>query len=271
MKSLRSRAESVAVPVIVHSDLSRAVAVSRELGFRVQRENLVESLLATFEKLAGVQKQSMVFPAFNYGFGSSRVFDVEEDPIQVGALPEMLRRSGFFRRTSVPFFSFLHMGFDILVDFDLIDPFGMGSMFDLVEQSSGSILMVGTGLEAFTYIHHIESRLPGGPTYRYRKSFTGSVQIAGKEFPCVVEMHVRPEGVSLEYDWHRLESELFEAGALQYLGLTGQVIVVSAKRAKDYLVDKMLNNPLHLLTRKTQSVVMELLVGRERLTLEQFE
>jgi len=257
--------------LLVHSDSGRALLAAKRLGLGLTSDDLVGSLLQLAADIAEKDSRELVFPAFNYDFGVTRSFDVENDPVQVGGLPERLRAEGRFTRTPVPFFSFLYEGTEFSTDFENLDPFGAHSVFDLISGNAGSILMLGVGLEAFTFIHHIESSVPGGPVYRYRKRFSGVVQRHGNQVSCTVEMHVRPKGFSIDYDWPRLQAELFEVGALRFLERTGPLILVSATGAKDYLLGKLAENPLHLLTRKNQAEVAGLLHGRERLSIEQFE
>lgn len=263
--------ESFPGALLVHSDAARASLIARKRGFAVGFGTLSRDLVKFAAQLGQRQENELVFPAFNYDFGVTRSFDVENDPVQVGGLPERLRAEGRFTRTPVPFFSFLYEGTEFSTNFENLDPFGADSVFDLISGNAGSILMLGVGLEAFTFIHHIESSVPGGPVYRYRKRFSGVVQRRRDRISCTVEMHVRPKGFSIDYDWPRLQAELLEVGALRFVERTGPVILVSATGAKDYLLGKLAENPLHLLTRKDQAAVAELLEGRERLSIEQFE
>ena len=233
---------------LVHSDLSRLVAVGRSLGIRTTRENLLESAMRTIESIVGLPREKLVFPAFNYEFSASRLFDVQRDPVQVGALPEMLRTDGRLQRTHVPFFSFLMEEIAAVRPGEEIDPFGKGSFFADLAEGGGLMLMFGAGIKALTFIHHIESSFEAGPLYRYDKVFNGEILYRDVRTDCAVRMHVRPHGISIQYDWEKIASDLFFSEAMVEVSGFNDLLLISASHAKRVLLERLHEDPLYLLT-----------------------
>ena len=259
------------VPVLVHSDLVELLSLARGIGHRPRRDNLGRDLLKVLEDLYSVDRSSLVFPAFNYDFGKKKVFDVGNDPIQVGSFPESLRTEGLFSRTPVPFFSFLRREAPLFVDPPEINPFGHGSFFSELADQNGKIVLLGTSINKMTFIHHVESSQEGGPIYRYDKYFEGKVVNGGRAKHCVVSMHVRPRGLSIDYDWETIYKALKSSDSLVEDGAGRGNLVIHASRAKQVLLRKIQNSPLSLLTNDSQKSVASSLAGRERLRIEDFE
>lgn len=258
-------------PVLVHSDLAQAVAIGRGLGLSIQRDGLLNGLLETLESILDITRQAMVFPAYNYDFAATKVFDLQKDPVQVGAFPEMLRQAGLFRRTPVPFFSFLTQGSQDLSTNEEIDPFGAGSLFDDLVRQEGSILLLGAGINTLTFIHHIESSHESGPLYRYDKVFNGQIVNGSDRRNCSVTMHVRPRGLQIQYDWQKIASDLFLTGAMVMLSHLENVALISASDAKQSLLNKLDRDPLYPLTAESRESLSLATRNGRRLTLEDFE
>lgn len=260
------------VPLLIHSDMGRGLIEAKRFGFVPGSGPLEAQVLEFLSEVFNVPQELMVFPAFNYDFANTGVFDVDNDPVQVGALPERLRRTGTWARTSVPFFSFLRTRSDPPVTQDEVFPFSRPSVFsDLVDRSA-SILMFGTTLESFTFIHHIEARVDGGPLYRYDKSFRGRVVRGGVSHDCLTSMHVRPIGVDIEYDWPKVTRHLYEKGALERVNSSDHLLLVSAEASLRVLLEQINKDPIFLLTPRSQAVVREVMGDKWRkLELDEFE
>lgn len=252
------------VPVLVHSDIAEAVGILGGLGIAIDRSNLGSSIVEALGSLLGVEPNSFYFPAFNYDFGVSRVFNVDRDPVQVGGLPEMLRRSGYYRRTPVPFFSFLEPARSAREEQTVIDPFGDSSFFGELDRRRGYILMFGVDIRALTFIHHIESSVEGGPLYRYDKRFSGEIVEAGVPRSCVLNMHVRPLNLGVEYDWEKIAQELIAGGAMWQPPAFKKMSLIFAPAAKDIMLRKIAEDPLYLLTGESRVRLIDQMGGSLR-------
>ena len=269
MSDLRVRVGSG--PILIHSDLREAVSIGRALGFNIKRDNLVEGLLQALEHVLGTSRESMIFPGFNYDFGTTRIFDVENDPVQVGALPELLRRTSYFRRTPVPFFSVLKKETPDFAASKEIDPFGEESVFAELAKNDGSIFFFGADIGKMTFIHHIESSQAGGPLYRYDKVFDGHVLNGGESKTCSIRMHVRPRGMTMEYDWQKIAARLSSSDALISHDSFDNFLLVSAERAKTILLRDIDRDPLFLIDASSREEFLDRSKMQHRLALQQFE
>ena len=269
MSALRVRVGSG--PILIHSDLREAVSIGRSLGLNIRRDNLVEGLLEALEHVLGTSRESMIFPAFNYDFGTTRVFDVENDPVQAGALPELLRHTSYFRRTPVPFFSVLKKEAPNFVASKEIDPFGEESVFAELAKNDGSIFFFGADIGKMTFIHHIESSQAGGPLYRYDKIFYGEVLNANQSKACSVRMHVRPRGLSMSYDWPKIATDLFLFKAAFRHDSFRNVLLVNPRDAMRCLLQRINQDPLYLLDSCSRSNFLSRESSSIRFNLRDFE
>lgn len=259
-------------PVLVHSDIGRGILTAKRGGFEISPGDIPGSLTDFLARLCSDGKEALTFPAFNYDFGSTLIFDLENDPIQVGALPESLRIAGEFERTEVPFFSFLRLEAATPLDEGPVLPFGEKSFFGHLSNEDGTILLLGVGVEALTFIHHVESSMIGGPPYRYEKAFSGVIRKQGRDVKCSVSMHVRPSGLWLEYDWPKIEQELRRYGVMKEFAELPGLLAISARAAKSVLLERLQADPLYLLEPSSRRRVESHLVkGTTRLKIEDFE
>lgn len=259
-------------PVLVHADAHQGFRLLRRMGFPWKAESMAFSIVEFISSICQVETGDLVFPAFNYDFSATGVFDVEKDPVQVGAIPEALRLSGRFERTETPFFSTLHTGSAPKLEENPINPWGENSIFGRLAQERGSILLFGVGIDSLTFIHHIEASIPGGPLYRYDKVFFGEIRSGDSGKPCSVNMHVRPLGLSVRYDWARIEAFLRVSGALRELPGIPEILVVDAYSAKENLLRALSQEPYFLLENETvRKIVAHQVNESERLRIDDFE
>lgn len=263
--------------VMVHSDILKAYkalvfeGLIRPSSRLESRDTTVESVRSCLPLITGLPIENHVFPAFNYDFGVSRKFRVESDPVQVGSLPEHLRRVGALPRTSMPFFSFLGTGLLSHTKEYFLQPFGEGSGFDQVAKSDGYVLLFGVGVDKLTILHYAEHVL-GMPTYRYDKTFRGWIESASASWACEVQMHVRPAGLGLDYDWNRLEGDFVSAGVMKAWGKTSEIHIIRVSDLLMFLREKVSRNPFYLLDEQTRDSLMHLgFDGRVRLEMSDFE
>ncbi len=158
--------------------------------------------------------KNLIFPAFNYDFTRTKIFDVENDPSQVGVLTNyILGRSDYFR-SNTPIFSFSSKLKDM--PFDNLTPFYKGSVLNYLYDCDGSILFYGAKIDSNTYLHYVESQYD--VPYRYNKKFNGKILLDNSLKQVNVEFHVRPLNLSLDYNWDYLLNLLREKQAIVDLG-----------------------------------------------------
>ena len=257
-------------PILVHSDAGRLGVALRRAGIRFPANEVPNNLLAFLSRASSDGEDGLVFPAFNYDFSRTRTFSVREDPVQVGALPEWIRRSGRFERTAVPFFSVLHRGAIHVTEQADVNPFGPQSVFAELLRLKGTILLAGVGVDRLTILHFIEDMF-GPPLYRYDKLFVGTVETLRSKFECRVTMHVRPP-IGLDYDWPKIEFHLRERGILKQVEDLAHVTAARVDQLVDYLGSRILKDPTFLLPDEvTERVFPSGLDGVQRLRREDFE
>lgn len=257
--------------VFVHSDVGRGLLAARRLGASVDKEHIERSAMSFLARLSEAGEGGLVFPAFNYDYGRTRVFDVHNDAVQVGVLPEWIRRIGDFRRTEVPFFSFLFKHEFVLPRCEIINPFDSSSGFHVLVEKDATLLMFGTSLSSLTFIHYVEE-MAGGPIYRYEKSFPGTIKFNGETRLSDFKMHVRPMGVHMDYDWKRLELELAAEGILKVLPDAFDIKWVKARAIVEFWGNKLVDDPFFLLDDKSRSYFTTVTHGgTDRVRLEDYE
>ena len=258
-------------PLFVHSDIGLGFLALKRSGATFNPRNIQKSLFDFLSSLSGKANSGLLFPSFNYNYGQNRIFDVNNDSVQVGALPEWVRNNMNFERSYIPFFSFLS---DINLNLPLeneINPFGSKSGFQWLVDNDSTLMLFGTSLNRLTFIHYVEE-ISGSPLYRYIKHFPGKI-IKGKDtFLCNVIMHVRPKGVHLDYDWLKLENDLFEVGIMKKANYSKNVIILNAKLLLDFWLEKIYKDPFYLIDLKSrQHFEVATNYGETRVMLEQYE
>lgn len=235
-----------AKPMFVHSDIGRGMIAAKRAGATIDPRAVQRSLIDFLAAQVEGGMDSLIFPAFNYDYGNKRVFDVDSDPVQVGALPEWLRQKGGTHRSPVPFFSVLSgRDLDLKTD-EQINPFGDASAFQWLVDYDANLTLLGAPLHSLTFIHYVEE-MSGGPAYRYNKSFPGKTVRGGIAAPCDFSMHVRPMGVHLDYDWPRLEADLRAQGLLQQASSAPDLQWLNARALLEYWGNQIVTDPFYLL------------------------
>ena len=233
-------------PLFVHSDMGRGMIAAKRAGARIDPRAVQRSIIDFLAASVTGGTDSLVFPAFNYDFGSKRIFDVDSDPVQVGALPEWLRQQSGTYRSRVPFFSVLS-GRDLgLKTKEHVNPFGDASAFQWLVDHDATLTLLGAPLHSLTFIHHVEE-MSGRLVYRYDKPFPGRTVSGGEILPCNFSMHVRPMGVHLDYDWPRLETDLLTQGLLQRSSDAPDLQWLNARALLEYWGNQIATDPFYLL------------------------
>ena len=238
-------------PLFVHSDMGRGIIAAKQTGARIDPRAVQRSLIDFLANLVTGGTDSLVFPAFNYDYGSKRIFNVDSDAVQVGALPEWLRHQSGTYRSKVPFFSVLS-GHDLgLKNEGHINPFGDASAFQWLVDHNATLILLGAPLQSLTFVHHVEE-MSGGPAYRYEKPFPGQIVSGSETVLCEFSMHVRPMGVHMEYDWTRLETDLRSQGILKHSPDAPALQWLNARALLEYWGNKISSKPFYLLDGPSQ-------------------
>lgn len=221
-----------------------------------RREELLDGYLEAL--LEASSRRPLLFPVFNYDYGRSRKFDVLRDKCQIGALNEHARLQRPANRTRTPIFNFIELpGNEFPVDADN-NPFGNGSLWAKFCNYPGRICFLGTGLEASTFIHHVEELLDIG--YRYIKPMPGKILLGDNESFINFRFRVRPaiSGV-VDYDWKKIGEDLLLNGLLEEkpLGL-GRALSYSAPKVKDFWRSRIDGDEFYLLTDESKRKITEL-------------
>ena len=219
--------------MLFHTDLSK-----------IERKTL-RDLNPNIDLISGIHRklketfinQEFWFPAFNYDFAKTRVFDPANDPIQVGAFNESLRKSGLYARSAVPIFSMLRERVAPRIQFqEIFEPFGdEGDYAELVERD-GNIFFLGASIDKLTYIHFVEAlvEIP----YRYSKIFEGKVKLDGEMQNVAMKYLVRPSGISLEYDWEKIHQEFIREKTFRKVDTLGEYEVYNARTLTGYMLSR---------------------------------
>ncbi len=267
----------VSKPTIVHSDLLQSrhfITTSPTADRNTLLNHHSTSILSLLEK--------PLVPAFNYDFPKNKIFDVLNDPIQLGPLNEYMRSQPSMKRTQMPIFSFLLKDLNHLnlnPSFEKrgeLDPFDSDSVFSKVISHDGYIYFYGAGIQSATIIHFIERMFSKNfnPLYRYDKIFSGDIIENDLTQSVQLKYHVRPKDLALEYDWPKLESLLNEAQSYQQFFHNGKSVFkgIKAKELCEIWKEAFIQDPLAFLDKKTRENVDRLLqkYGR-RFLLTDFE
>lgn len=258
-------------PAFIHSDVVRGLVAAKRAGYKIDPRNAPAALLAFSAKRAGSAEDDIILPAFNYDYGSSRLFDVDNDPVQVGALPEWARTKDEFKRSEIPIYSVLSKKDLDLTRASQINPFGSSSVFNWLVKNDATLVLLGVPLACLTFIHYVEE-MSVGPLYRYIKLFPGKIRTAGKDRVCEMTMHVRPMGLYLDYDWHRLEADLIRDNILVTDQEAPGFLTISARKLLNYWGNRLSEDPFYLLDQKSrETFTLATEGGSRRVQLEEYE
>ena len=198
--------------VYVVSDLLELAKFSREMGMRLQPDEVVECL----QRIVG-EDGTLLFPTFNWDFCKGIPFDYHKTPVKTGALSKAAWKRNDFTRTAHPIYSFAVWGAkrtEILANTS-INSFGPGTIFENMYEWDCKALVIGLpALKGLTYIHHVEQMVQ--VPYRYNKQFTADyVDAEGHLSQRTYGMYVR----DLEMDPRHLDGFLPLENKMQEAGL----------------------------------------------------
>lgn len=255
----------------IHSDLGKGLLIAKRAGHKIEPRSISESCHRFLVETLNGNEDLLSFPAFNYSYGDSRIFDVRNDEVQVGQFPEWVRNEKQLRRSHVPFFSTLSNEHPREVTNSTINPFGNESHFQTLYDDQAYIIFFGADISSLTFIHFVEE-LSGGPLYRYDKSFPGHIVTQnGARKDCTVTMHVRPMGVNFAYDWGKITDDLRHAGILNDSEFSDHLKWLPVQPLTEFLLGKIASDPLYLLQPNTRKSFLFCLDSMERVTMGQYE
>lgn len=138
-----------------------------------KKEDFLNALINSFEELLG-KNGTLIMPTFSYSFCKNKPFDVKNTPSTMGVLSEHFRKMPEVARNLDPIFSFAIKGKD---KEDFLKPctscFDKNSVYGVLLQKVGKILLLGTKELGFTFTHFVEEQV--GVKYRYFKEFKGQI------------------------------------------------------------------------------------------------
>lgn len=239
-------------PVLVHSDIRGLLThlnidVRKAIREMDQSDELMDQMVALLQRTVG--NRDLWIPTYNYDFCKTGIYDVQNDPAQIGALPEFFRQKRAQWRTDTPVFS--NSGYGSMPDSipgEIIDPFGAESEFHQLVQQNGILLFFGVPFSP-THTHYVERLATDeGPLYRYDKHFKGVIYYATAKRPVTLNYHVIPRGITIKYDMPRLQDELLDAGVMRPLpDEYGHSYVAAAAELTNFWTEHIHKDPFYLL------------------------
>lgn len=242
--------------VFIHSNIQQGFSIPIEHPFN--RNIFLNKHFTILQNL--FEGADLWFPTFNYSYSNKRLFNINNDPSEVGHLTEFIRKNISNWRTSVPVFSITGTGEEPEINYTKrIDPFGKESIFQKLIEQDGIVFNYGCDLDKLTFIHYIESITPN-LLYRYNKNFDGFVINKNGKFSVECSFHVRPKGINLQYDWDKLKAEITNEGILIPIEYNNRLFdLIKLRELKEFWGAKINENALYFLTSETQELIKPML------------
>ena len=168
-----------------------------------KRDDFIEQMINAVKEVVGSDGTILV-PAYTWAFCKGEMFDRENSPAQIGALPNwLLNRKLGFKRTAHPLYSFMVWGkwAEELLGLSNVESFGKDSPFGFMEDHDTKMLCLGLRAgKANTFMHYEECRVQ--VPYRYSKAFKAPYKdYDGSVSERVYTMYVRDLAIiSKEYE-----------------------------------------------------------------------
>ena len=240
--------------ILIHSDIIQ--------GFEIPFSNREDFLISHIKEIRALNTNLDIWmPTFNYDFCKDGSYVINESPSKVGVISEYFRKNIAEWRTPIPVFSFAGTGEKPIFDIaQIIDPFGTDSGFQILHEKDALLMHYGSSLSSSTILHYAE-RISNKIYYRYDKLFLGKIiPNSGKEINVSFNFHVRPSGNYLDYDWIKIEKDLFENNIL-FLFSEGRtrILLCKIKELISYWLERMAKDPLYFLDNESKLWVKPLL------------
>jgi len=233
---------------LLHTDISQIdLNIIRDAKFgKSPQERAINFLKKELET------DEIWFPAFNYDFGETKVFNPKSDEIQVGAINNEVRKMNGAIRTFTPVFSYTGFGKVLKPTIKIIyRPFSKESdLHDLLERKTEAIFF-GAKLNTFTFIHYIEES--NNINYRYDKNIKGVIVIGKESHMTTLAFKVRPASKKFSYDWTKIEYCLKEKKVLTETNNFGRnSFTINLSGALEVLTSEIKKDPYYLLDQTTK-------------------
>lgn len=126
------------------------------------------------DKFAG---RTLLMPTFTSGFNAQGICDLDSLPSQTGVLSETFRECSGVQRTRSAFFSFAVFGPNAtaLASLNPKEAWGAGSLYEWLYIHDAAILTLGLHPTHCSYTHYAEWLERQHITYRFNKSFSGTI------------------------------------------------------------------------------------------------
>jgi aminoglycoside N3'-acetyltransferase len=237
------------MPYLIHTDISNlSLEILRNKNLGTSPQDRVVNLL-----IKELQTEEIWLPAFNYDFATTKVFNPNEDKIQVGSINEQVMKMNSSRRTLTPIFSFTGLG-ELLMPIkkSLYKPFSHDSELSTLLQEDSDVIFLGAPISSFTFIHFIEEAKNIG--YRYIKRINGQIKLKHELYETALEWKVRPAKQKLNYDWNKITHELVSAGILQRYDTFGKhSYIMKLSKCYEVIGKKIEEDPYYLLDNETRN------------------
>ncbi len=131
--------------------------------------------------------------------------------------------------------------------YDNPSAYGVGSVFHILHQLDGKILVIGLPWQqSMTFVHYVEEQLQ--IPYRYFKAFPGRYRDAtGEISEREYFLYVRNEEMGVETYVHDAERHFLEEGlAIEVTALNTRFTIVSARTLYDETIEQLRRNPYFL-------------------------
>ena len=239
------------MPYLIHADISNlSLEILRNKDLGVSPQDRVINML-----IKNLQTNEIWFPAFNYNFATTKVFNPDEDKIQVGSINDHVNKMSNSMRTLTPIFSFTGLG-KVLIPIKkrLYKPFSNNSEMSTLLQKESEVIFLGARISSFTFLHFIEEAKNIG--YRYTKRINGHIKIKHELYETSLEWEVRPAKHKLNYDWNKINQELVSAGILRPYDTFGKhSYIMKLSSCYEAIGKKIDNDPYYLLDQETRNWV----------------
>jgi aminoglycoside N3'-acetyltransferase len=239
--------------LFVHTDISK--------GFKVEFNGVKNEYISAHIELLLNMHSDLYLPVFNYDFSKSKVFDVVNDISQVGVMNEYFRKKYANWQTPIPFYSIAGTGAIPEYKFtENIHVFDENSIWGHLYKNNSAIMYYGAAFSSSTILHFVE-KISNKLCYRYEKQFKGEVILSKDQVVKInLNMHVRPMNYYLDYDWIKIENDLYKNKILVQFkeGLT-DIKIVNVKNLVDFWLSKIYEDKLYFLDKKSLSWVSPML------------
>jgi aminoglycoside N3'-acetyltransferase len=253
---------------LVHTDISKIeLGIIRDNKYGTKPQNRALNYLRHH-----LEPEELWFPAYNYDFGKTKIFNPKTDGTSVGAINSAALELSESIRTLTPIYSYVGFGRSLAPNIrEVYRPFNTGSELQELLNLDAEILFYGASFSAFTFLHYIEEK--NQINYRYLKKIDGQLQIDDKSYATSVELKVRPLGKTFNYDWEKIESDLRESKVIRTLKKIGtKNSILKMSESLESITKRIDNDPYYLLDGQTKEWIIQLINNKKRpLLVEDFE